>query len=140
MSSNMQFWLGLAFAIPLSVLANLVSPKIQDFLSKRFVAAARSRELQRTKEAERVIEYVNDSAKLNTYLLVTLIVATMFGAMIGVFTALLFILGTFSRNDLSTVLAQAMTVFSGLLITKICLDAVRIATKVRQEEKQRVGS
>ena len=136
----MQFWIGLAFAIPLSILSNLATPKIQEFLAHRFQAAARRRDEQRTKDAQRILEYINEPTKLNTYLLVSLVVATLLGAMIGVFTALLFMLGTFSRNEFSTIVAQTISVFSGLVITKICLDAARTAVKVREEERQRMGS
>ncbi len=136
MSSNMQFWLGLAFAIPLSIVANLVSPKIQEIVSKRFEAAERNRNQQKAEEAERINKLVNQPTKLNTYLLVSLIVATMLSAIIGVFSALLFMLGTFSGNDFATIVAQAVTVISGIFISKICLDAALTAVKVRQEEKR----
>jgi ribosomal protein S19 len=135
MSPNLQFWIGLALAIPLSIAANLATPIFQRWLATKFSAYAEKRRIAQTKEVERVVEFLNNPQKLNTHLLLTLIVATMLGATIGVFTGLLFMLGNFSENNFATAAAQFITVFGGLLITKICLDAAKVIAKVREIEK-----
>jgi len=135
MSASGEFWLGLAFAIPLSIIANLFTPKIQDWLSRRSNVAAEKRQIVRAKEQTRIDEYVKDPAKLNGFLLLTLVVATMLGSGVGVFTALLYIIGTVADGRLGLVLAQMTSVFGGLLITKVCLDAANISIKVRQAQK-----
>ena len=135
MSSNLQFWIGLAFAIPLSIAANIFTPYIQKLIASRFSVYAEKRKKIQAKENDRVIEFINNPQKFNTYLLVTLVGATMLGAAIGVFSGLLFMLGSFADRSFVSVLAQFMTVFGGLLVTKICLDTVKMAAKVREIEK-----
>ena len=135
MSSTLQFWIGLACAIPLSIVGNVLTPAIQKWLAARFSAYAEKRKAVQRKEQERVAEFVGNPQKFNTYLLVTLIVATMLGAAIGVFSGLLFMLGSFSDRSFVSILAQAMTVFGGLLVTKICLDAANMSARVREIEK-----
>ena len=135
MSSNLQFWIGLAFAIPLSIVANLFTPHIQKLIASRFSAYAEKRKAIQAKESDRIVEFINNPQKFNTYLLVTLVGATMLGAAIGVFSALLFMLGSFADQSFVSILAQFMTVFGGLLVTKICLDAVKMAAKIREIEK-----
>lgn len=135
MSASGEFWLGLAFAIPLSIIANLFTPKIQDWLSRRSSVAAKKRQVVRAKEQSRIDEYLKDPARLNTFLLTTLLVATMFGSVIGAFTALLYVMGTVADGRFGSILAQGMSVFAGLFITKICFDAVNISIKVRQAQK-----
>ena len=59
----------------------------------------------------------------------------MLGAAIGVFSGILFMLGSFTDRSFVSFLAQFMTVFGGLLVTKICIDAVKMAVRVRELEK-----
>lgn len=136
MSPNLQFWIGLGLALPLSIAANIATPLLQRWLASKFSAYAEKRKVEQAKEAVRVTEFLNNPQKLNTFLLLTLIVATMLGAAIGVFTGFLFMLGNFTENSFATAAAQFMTIFGGLLITKICLDAAKTAAKVREIEKQ----
>ena len=135
MSSNLQFWIGLAFAIPLSIFANLFTPYIQKLIASRFSAYAERRRAVQAKENDRVVEFINNPQKFNTYLLVILVGATMLGAAIGVFSGILFMLGSFTDRSFVSFLAQFMTVFGGLLVTKICIDAVKMAVRVRELEK-----
>ena len=135
MSADGQFWLGLAFAIPLSIVANLFTPRIQDWLAKRSAAASVKRETAKAAEHARVAEYLAEPARFNSFLLTTLLVATMLGAGIGVFSALLYMLGNFAAGELGSVLAQGISVLGGLIITKICLDAANIAIRVREAQK-----
>jgi hypothetical protein len=135
MSSDGQFWLGLAFAIPLSILANLFTPKIQDWFSKRSAASAARRDAVRAREEARVAEYIKHPTRLNTFLLSTLVVATMLGAGIGAFTALLYMMGSITDGRFGSVLAQGLSIFGGLLITGTCLQAAKIAVKVRESQR-----
>ncbi len=135
MSSNLQFWIGLAFAIPLSIAANLFTPHIQKIIASRFSAYAARRKAIQAKENNRVAKFINNPLKFNTYLLVTLVGATMLGAAIGVFSGFLFMLGSLTDRSFASSLAQFMTVFGGLLVTKICLDAMKMAVRVRELEK-----
>jgi hypothetical protein len=135
MSTNGQFWLGLAFAIPLSIVANLFTPKIQDWLSKRSKAATERREAVRAKEQDRIDFYAKNPVQLNSFLLTILIVATMFGAGIGVFTAILYMTGAITEGRFGSMLAQALSVFGGLAIAKVCYDAANLSIKVKEAQK-----
>ncbi len=135
MSSNGQFWLGLAFAIPLSIIANLFTPKIQDWLSRRSKAAGEKRKSVRAKEQSRIDDFVKDPILFNSFLLITVVASTMLGSGIGVFTAVLYMMGTIAEGRFGALIAQAISVFGGLIITKICVDAINIAVKVRNAQK-----
>jgi hypothetical protein len=135
MSSNGQFWLGLAFAIPMSIIANLFTPKIQDWLSRRSKAAGEKRKAVRAKEQSRIDDFVKDPIRFNSFLLITVVASTMLGSGIGVFTAVLYMMGTIAEGRLGALIAQAISVFGGLIITKICVDAINIAVKVRDAQK-----
>jgi hypothetical protein len=132
MNSDGQFWLGLAFAIPLSIVANLFTPRIQDWFSKRSAASAARREATLSREQARIDEYSRNPTRFNSFLLTTLVVATMLGAGIGAFTALLYMMGTIANGRVGAMLAQALSIFGGLLITGICLQAAKISIKVRE--------
>lgn len=135
MESIQQFWIGLACAIPLSIAANLFTPKVQDWLSRRSRNAAQKRQLAHEEEFARIKRYANDPTLLNTFLLTTVLVTTMLGSGIGVFVALVYILDSFAGISIGTFIAQSLSVLGGVIVTKLCMDGLNVSIKVRAHQR-----
>ena len=135
MSMDGQFWLGLAFAVPLSIVANLFTPKIQEWLSRRSAAAAARQAAVNSREQARVAAYVQDPKRLIVFQLTAVLLATMVGACIGAFTALLYFTSAIADARFGPLLAPSLPVIGSLMVAGICYEAVKISIKVREAQE-----
>jgi len=98
---RVDLWISILLAVPLAVLANLLTPRIRDWLDRRAqrtaaqrrrrtVEQARSEIARLHTELERLSTFTSDPHQYHCFLLEILIRATLYGAMAGLYAGLLF--------------------------------------------------
>lgn len=130
-SLNSAFWIGLALAIPLSILGNLITPRIQSWLSTRSESAAKKQVEVTEKEKTRISGYIEKPQHLYIYLLGVIISATFLGSVLGVFSGIFFLTANFVSYPIMYATGQLLAIFGGLLVAKICFDAISTIGKVK---------
>ena len=127
-----NFWLGLAAGIPLSILANLITPKTQQWLAKRSSAKAAKQVIQLKEELAELERLVSEPGRLQTYLLEGVLLITLLTSMFAVITGLAFAIGSFFGSP-SHVMAfgQLLAVGSAIVVSKECIDVLRKSNRAR---------
>lgn len=134
-------------AIPLAIIANLVTPKVRDIIDSRAEKSqikkkeatekSRASSLARiTKELEAIREYKNDSQKYYSYLLEVMIRATLYGAMTGLYAGMLSALAYFMRNsdfsrDMIVTMAQLIGMLGSMLIFMVSWQGLKVIRRVQ---------
>ena len=127
---NSDFWIGLAFAIPLSIIGNLLTPKIQNWLATRSESAAKERAVITQREQERITRFIDKPQHLYVYLFGTIVSAIFLGSVVGVFSGLFFLSSSFLDRPTMYASGQFLAILGGLLVAKICFDAINTIGKV----------
>ena len=69
MSLSLEFWIGMALAVPLSILASLLAPRVQTWIDSRSKKASRKRAAELREELQRISSFKNDPTQFYIYLL-----------------------------------------------------------------------
>ncbi len=91
---NSGFWLGLAAAIPLSIVANLLTPKIQQWLSERSEKKSAKRVAELRVEYERIENLTKNPIVLHTYLLQQILFIVFFTSFAIAISGIFFFIGS----------------------------------------------
>ncbi len=132
---NSSFWLGLAAAIPLSIVANLLTPKIQQWLSKRSESKYAKRVAELRSEYERVEKLTKNPDALHTYLLQQILFIAFFTSSVIAITGVL-------SFAMATSLGKLIEISGAISIARFCIEAIRDANRVRKFDryKERIES
>lgn len=144
---SIDLWVSIALAIPLAIVANLFTPKLQTWLDARLERSkkaklekkANSRKTQLEalkKELLKVTMYHDDKTELNQLFLVSLIKVAMYGAIGTIYGAIFPFLGELSSWDgvggvMGRTGAQITALAVAMLIFITCSQAMRMHKKVR---------
>lgn len=132
------FWIGLALAIPLSVLGNLATPWFQQYLAHR----SEQRSKARISEILRELEEVEELAKNPDLLVIDLLreilflvfLTAAFGVIVG---AVVFLPALLPSLGPYRALAPFGLIATGMIIANYALDATVKARNVRHITKHR---
>jgi len=148
---NIDLWISIALAIPLAIVANLFTPKLQRWLDARLERSKKAkiekkeaaRQLQLynlRKELLEVSKYHDNKNELNQLFLVSLIKVAMYGAIGTIYGITFPFMGDLtSLNGVSGIMARtgaqitALTVSMFIFMT--CTQAMRVHKKVRDFEE-----
>jgi len=83
-SINTSFWIGISAAIPLSVVANLVTPRSQQWLARRNASRAARRSNELREELESIEKLTSEPGRLQIFLLESVLLITLLTSVIGV--------------------------------------------------------
>ncbi len=131
-SFDASFWIGISAAIPLSIAANLLTPRIQQWLARRSAtrAAAQARELR--EELESVERLVSEPGRLQTFLLESVLLITLLTSAVGVMSGAFFVLsGFFGASKWFASVGQLIAVFGGVMVTRECVQVLRRSQRAR---------
>jgi len=129
---NGTFWIGLALAIPLAIIGNLLTPWVQSWVARRSEAAAAKRERITAAQRARIEHYVAQPERLYIYLLSVLLATTLLTSLCGILAGAFFIAGTFEQNNsLFYGGGQAIVIAGGVGVATLCVDAMRVISRVR---------
>lgn len=127
-----SFWIGLLIAIPLSILANILTPRAQKWLDRRSETKQSKRAGTLRSEHAQVAALVEDQRKLHTYLLMVVVRATYIGSLVGIITGLIWAVNSFiSYNEFISGAAQILAVFGAIMIVRVCGEGMQVALKVQ---------
>ncbi|MRR50335.1 MAG: hypothetical protein EG825_05385 [Rhodocyclaceae bacterium] len=130
---DINFWYGLAAAIPLSVVANLLTTRIQNVLARRDEKKSAKRREELLLQYARVLKLTKSPAELQIHLLHNILVITLVTSFFGVISGLLFALRSFFPNASQFLqLGQVMSIVGGIAVITICMDAIRDTNRVRK--------
>jgi hypothetical protein len=87
------FIAGLIASIPLSIIANVYTPRVQDWLARRSTTRLTRRVKELRGELKAISDYRNDRLSLNELLLGVILRTTYVGSIGGILAGALFIMG-----------------------------------------------
>ena len=136
---NLSFWLGLALAVPLSVVGNLLTPAIAQRWAKRSSESASRRLALLKQELQEAEALAAEPNKHQIFLLESVLSVSFIASFVGVFSGVLFALDSIGGNAfrLFSLLGQFVAVFGGVLVVKEVFVALRKSSRVRRIEQFR---
>lgn len=135
---NSSFWLGLAAGIPLSILANLLTPRAQQWLARRSSSKAANRVSILKAEIENLERLVSEPGRLQTYLLESVLGITLLISMFAVLAGTAFAIGSLFPGFARLLpLGQLLVVCGAIVVSKECIEALRKSSRARNIEEYR---
>lgn len=135
-SLNTSFWFGLAAAIPLSIMANLLTPRIQRVLARRSDARAARRSEQIQSELDEIERLTREPGRLQTFLLESVLLITLLTSAIGVLAGVFFAFSNMlGASRLFASIGQLVAVGGGVVVMKECIEVLRKSRRARDAEK-----
>lgn len=148
---NIDLWISVALAIPLAVVANILTPKIQNrfdtylqnYSKVRTKQKIKDKELQLTKLQQEILElkvYRDNKAEFNNVLLIALIKIAIYGAMLSLYNGMFFALKYLSiahvdlgkaALDTLSLFVQLSTLVVAVIIFNTCSKSLRTYSKVK---------
>ena len=148
---NIDLWISIALAIPLAIIANLFTPRLQKWLDARLEhskkakvekkSEARKAQLNGLKlELDEVSRYKADKSELNQLFLISLIKVAMYGAIGAIYGAIFPFFGELASWDgvggiVGRTGAQVTALAVSMLIFMTCAKTMRTHKKVRDFEE-----
>jgi hypothetical protein len=133
-----NFWVGVAIAIPFSILANLLTPKVQQWFAKRNVTKSIKRLNILENEYNLILKLSSNSGELQTHLLESVLVIALTTSIFGVFMGLLWAIDFLLPELLpyaTPFFVPILLITASILITQECFKALKTLLKVRNFEK-----
>ncbi|WP_053386665.1 hypothetical protein [Leucobacter japonicus] len=135
-----EMWQGVAlgalFAIPLGIIVNLISPRIQQLVDRRSERSAAKRAQQDVVFRDRVSALAKDRSALYVELLDTLLRVAYFTALFGVLSGALFFLGQVLPymgliSSVILALGQVTAFIGALTVLNVVRPAVALVREIR---------
>ncbi len=135
---DLGFWIGLALAIPLSVLANLLTPAAQRWFDRRNQARLARHAGDLREEYELIRSFVRDRSRLNSFLLAAVIRSTLIGSLVGIITGMVFAAASIAYlGGIPNAFGQVLAVIGAIMVVRISSDGLRAWAKVKTSQPTR---
>ena len=148
---SIDLWISVLLAIPLAIVANLLTPKIGRWFDSR-LETTRHRKLEKTKrsraaqlkhlteELDSVRKFHTDRFRLSEHLLHVLLQIAGLGALASVYGGMFSFVGEIGRWDgplgiVGRTGGQVITLLTSLLIFQLALRAMKLRRRVRDFDK-----
>lgn len=136
-SLDASFWIGLALAIPLSILGNLATPWFQQFLSRQSERRAKAHVEELLSELSEIEELAkNPSILMLDLLREVLFIIFITTAAVVVFGTMAWLSNLYPTNKWLSV-TPLVLISLGIMISKYSFDALIKARNVRHLDKHR---
>ncbi|EOW9239638.1 hypothetical protein ACOA56_003529, partial [Vibrio cholerae] len=127
-----EFWIGTGLAIPFSILASLMTPKIQQWIDNRAQKSAIKRSQELKNELERIKKLKDNSDCLKIYLLETIIRTAFYTAVTSALAMPLWATGSvIYSGGLLNFVGQCIALIGALLVVQACLKAIKDLSRIR---------
>lgn len=137
-SLDASFWIGISAAIPLSIAANLFTPQIQQWLARRNATRAAKQAQALREELESIERLVSEPARLQTFLLESVLLITLLTTLFGVLSGACFVLSeVFGAPRLFASVGQLIALFGGVAVTRECVQVLRKSQRARDPDRYR---
>jgi hypothetical protein len=150
----LTFVLGLVFAIPLSVVANLATPRVQARLAGRSSSRATKQRKALTQELKRLQRFVDEPDRFHRYMLATFLRITLIGLLAtalsnGLFgatnvikgvNAYLFSIGAYNYylSDVLNILGFTVSILAACIVVPLCLSALKTNSRINDFPQYRI--
>ena len=151
---SVDLWVSIAVAIPLAIIANIATPKIQRWLDSR-ASLGKERKLENQKskrenqlkllkvEFSNITELVSNPAKLTNENFITLLKIALYGAFGTLYGGLFSVMDEFGHWEgvfgvAGRLGAQVTALFVSMLIFLIAIKALRVNNRVNKYEKYKM--
>lgn len=135
-NADYTFWLGLALAIPLAVVANIFTPKIQQWLASFSQSRAQKRIAYLSSVLEEYKELGSSPEKHHTFLLESILLITLLTSFFAVISGLLFAFSSFhSERVIVFFMAQLVSALGAATICKECFSTIIKSKRAKQISK-----
>jgi H+/gluconate symporter-like permease len=122
---NYTFWLGLALAIPLSIIANIFTPKLQQSFAKHSQSKAKKRIAYLQEIIEEHKDLGSSPEKLHTFLLESILLITLLTSVFAAISGSIFALSSIiPDNRIISLLGQLVSAFGAATISKECFSTL----------------
>jgi len=129
---ELSFLVGLVLAIPLAVVANLITPRVQGWIDKRSRRAMQKKSFRLQEEYLRIAQLRSTREGLSEHLLTVLLRVALVGALFGVVTSAVYALGyLFQMQYAFVAAAQVFAILGSLIVLGICTTAFKEHAKVK---------
>jgi len=131
--TDYKFFLGLFLSFPLSIFANLLTPKIEKFLSSRSYKSKQKRIKKIKQEYQQVKQYYENRIMLVEYLLINILKTIAIGFLMIFFVT--WFDSAFSSSILvilANSLSKILVMFGSLVIVNWTTNALDIYAKVKR--------
>lgn len=138
-----SFWVGILLAVPLAIISNLLTPKVQAWLAERGSTKLAKRHDKLRADYSKVKQYKDDRTALNTFLITSVLEATFIGSAIGIVAGMIFGLNFLvGLGGPFIAFGQFLAAAGAVAIVQVCLEAMRVSNRARgfAEYKARVES
>ncbi len=134
---GLSFWIGLALAIPLSVVGNLLTPRFQQWVAKRDTVKAEQQISSLRTQLEELERITSEPGRLQTYLLESVLAITLLTSSFGAVSGLFFMMGALLPEAARLLLpiGQIFAVAGGTLVAKECISTLQKSRHARNIEK-----
>jgi hypothetical protein len=147
------FLLGLLLSLPASILANIYTPRVQNWLAERSLVRSTRRVEALREEVALVTSYRQEPAKCQEFLLGTVLRAIYATSVGGIVAVGFFIAGQastaivyprfyvpytilrFSVSDLLTMLGQLVGLLTALFLVRVCSSSLQVLNRVQNFTK-----
>jgi len=123
-----DFWLGLLLSIPLSILANLLNPKLETLWAHHSQHRAKKRLQKLRRDLDAVQRYRDNPQAFTEYLLIIVIKVAYATGSVGVFSL---VVDTFIPGSIGLIASRLLSILAGLLIVRVSSQALDTFQRVR---------
>jgi hypothetical protein len=131
---------GVLIAIPVSIIANLLTNPVQRKLEARIKSQSVRREQEKVQFRAQVVALAADRGQFSTYLTTQILRTTFYTALFGLASGLLFSIGQASSTagswefaDLFFLSGQLAALMGSLIVLTVVRSALQTASAVREE-------
>jgi len=136
---DINLWISVLLAIPLAIIANIYTPRVQYWLESRGQKRSKKRIQQLEVELEELKDFYENPEKFHQYLLGVVIRATYIGSIVGIFAGITYVLSRFARefihinfvNFIFSISGQLVSMIGAMMIINVCSSAIRIITNMK---------
>jgi hypothetical protein len=137
---NFGFWLGLLLAVPLSIVANLTTPFVLQWLAKRGEASAERRRFALSEELSSLEKLASTPGRLQIFLLESILLITLVTCAFVVLGAVLFTVGSVIPRIVSymALAGQLLVLFASVSVTTLCATVLSTSIRARNIEEYKL--
>lgn len=147
MSLSTEFWIGTALAVPLSIIASLLAPRVQSWIDKRGAKASEKRRAEIEEEFREIKSFKSDQSLFYVYLLEAGIRIAFYTALFGLLSGMFFLATQIVASIDLELMKSSIRVFSvfssagqfialigTLIVFRVAMQAISKIQKYRNYE------
>lgn len=129
---DIQFWGGLLLALPLSIAANILTPKFQAWAARRSEKSAAGLRMLEAQDAATMARYKEDPMHLVIDLVTNVLGVCFFAAVVAGTTTVAFAAYSWSDLEVFGFVAYFLPLIGAIFIAQMCIEQIRVVSRWRR--------